>query len=456
MNAYGYSTHPDSAMATEAWGKWSLARLNAYSFGLAGFVLAMDTAVLPILVLDVAPEAAKNTLLGVLGLAGMLAAALVQVPVGWASDRTRSRLGRRLPYMLWACVCIPVALIALAAPLTYSSLLVVWLFIQINSGIAYSPYLASIRELVPSNRMGEAASIKTLLEALGGASILCVAALMVGHYSRPDNPYWLWATLAMFVAAILITASISSTTIYRRMREAGRTAMAAFHRSAMAFPESTSLERLHPDLAWFVASRAAFLAAVVIYTTYGLFFLRDKVQVENPAQALGVAIIGIGGMLVLTTYPSGWLSDRVGRKPVLAVGTVAALLGTIAMMWVSTYLLAVVVASVVGGAVGIIMTTHWALANDLVSPGREAQHMSVVNLGTLMGAAGAKAMGPLPDLVSVWFGPGFGYTALLGASALMLVIGGLLLLKVQVQRPVISPALAVSGVAPPIDPGDAN
>jgi len=439
MNVYSYSTLPGAA-GVNAWGKWSLARLNAYSFGLAGFVLAMDTAVLPILVLDVAPEAAKNTLLGMLGLAGMLAAALVQVPVGWASDRTRSRLGRRLPYMLWACVCIPVALIALATPLTYSSLLVVWLFIQINSGIAYSPYLASIRELVPANRMGVAASIKTLLEALGGASILCVAALLVGHYSRPDDAWWLWATLGMFAVTILATAAISSTTIYRRMRDAGGVATAAFHRAAMAFPESTSMARLHPDLAWFVASRAAFLAAVVIFTTYGLFFLRDKVQVDNPAQALGVAIIGIGGMLILTTYPSGWLSDRIGRKPVLAVGTVAALLSTIVMMWVSTYLLAVLVASVIGGAVGIILTTHWALANDLGTPGREAQHMGAVNLGTLIGAAGAKAIGPLPDLVSVWFGPGFGYTALLGASALLFVVGGLLLVKVRVEHPSVMAA----------------
>lgn len=437
MSAYSYSALTDSASGADAWGKWSLIRLNAYSFGLAGFVLAMDTAVLPILVLEVAPAAAKNTLLGMLGLAGLVAGALVQVPVGWASDRTRSRLGRRLPYILWACVCIPVALIALATPLTYSSLLVVWLFIQINSGIAYSPYLASVRELVPPDRLGVAASIKTLLEALGGASILCLAALMVGHYSAPDSPYWLWATLGLFAVAIFVTAGISSATIYRRMRAAGGVAAASFHRAAMAFPETTSMARLHPDLPWFVASRVAFLAAVVIFTTYGLFFLRDKVMVDNPAQALGVAIIGVGGMLVLTTYPSGWLSDRIGRKPVLAVGAVIALLGTIAMMWVNTYLLAVVVASVIGGAVGVILTTHWALANDLGTPGREAQHMGVVNLGTLIGAAGAKAIGPLPDLVTVWFGPGFGYTALLGASALLFVIGGLLLFKVKVQHPAL-------------------
>ena len=398
------TTLESPTVATLPWGKRSLVMLNAYSFGLAGFILAMDTAVLPILVLEVAPHAAKNTLLGVVGLAGLLATALVQVPVGWASDRTRSRLGRRLPYMLWTCMCIPVGLAGLAMPLSYSSLLVIWMFIQINCGIAYSPYLAAIRELVPANRMGVAASVKTLLEALGGASLLCVAALMVAHYARPDGVVWLWGTLAMLAGALVATSGISSLTIFGRMRQAGGVATATFQRATMTFPESTSMARLHPDLGWFVVSRGAFMAAVIIFTTYGLFFLRDKVQVENPAQALGLAIIGIGGALVITTYPAGWFSDRVGRKPVLVVGAILAVAATVAMMWVSSYFIAVVVASVIGGAVGMILTSHWAMANDLGTSGREAQHMGIVNLGTLFGAAGAKAIGPLPDLVTVWFG----------------------------------------------------
>ena len=422
-------------LAERTWSKRALVSLNFYSFGLAGFILAMDTAVLPILVLEVAPHAAKNTLLGVVGLAGLLATASVQVPVGWASDRTRSRLGRRLPYMLWTCLCIPVGLAGLAMPLNYVSLLVIWMFIQINSGIGYSPYLASIRELVPNNRMGVAASVKTLLEALGGAGVLCLAALMISNYSRPDGVYWLWATLALCAAVLLCTAGASSITIFGRMRQSGGAAAVAFQRAAMAFPESTSMARLHPDLGWFVVSRGAFMAAVVIFTTYGLFFLRDKVQVGNPAEALGLAIIGIGGALVLTTYPAGWMSDRVGRKPVLAAGTVLAVAATLVMMWVNSYFAAVVVASVIGGAVGMILTSHWAMANDLGTDGREAQHMGIVNLGTLIGAAGAKAIGPLPDLVTVWFGPGYGYTALLGASALLFIIGGTLLLKVRLNHP---------------------
>jgi Na+/melibiose symporter-like transporter len=399
----------------------------------------MDTVVIPILVLDVAPESAKNTLLGALGLAGLVAGALVQVPVGWASDRTRSPVGRRLPYMVWGCVCIPIGLAGLAMPLNYGSLLVIWLFIQINVGIGYSPYLAGVRELVPMARMGASASIKTMLEAMGGAVVLCLAAIMVGRDMAPDAPYWLWSTLVMFSGVVLVSAGISALAIYRRMQGSGGAATATFRRAAMSFPESASMARLHPDLGWFVVSRGALLGAVVIFTTYGLFFLRDKVQVDNPAQALGVAIIGIGGMLALTTYPAGWVSDHVGRKPVLFAGTVVAVAATLAMMWVSTYLMAVLVASIIGGSVGVVLSAHWAMANDLGAPGREGQHMGIVNLGSVAGAAGAKAIGPLPDLVTVWYGPGFGYTALIGASALLFIIGGLLLLKVRIRHPNFQP-----------------
>ncbi len=429
----------NAAVAAQQWGKRSLVMLNAYSFGVTGFVLSMDTVILPTLVLEVVPDDAKNTLLGIVGLAGLLATALVQAPVGWASDRTRSPLGRRLPYMIWTCLCVPVGLAGLVTPLNYVSVLVIWMFIQINCGIGYSPYLASVRELVPANRMGVAASVKTLLEALGGAIMLCLAALMLSRYSQPDAAHWLWLTLLMFAVVLVLTSIVSSLTIFSRMRRAGRPASATFHRAAITFPESTSMARLHPHLPWFVVSRSAFIAAVVIFTTYGLFFLRDKVQVDNPAQALGVAIIGIGGALVLTTYPAGWISDRVGRLPVLTVGVLFAVAGAVAMMWVSAYFTAIIVASVIGGAVGVILTIHWAMANDLGARGREAQHMGIVNLGTVIGAAGAKAIGFLPDLVAAIFGPGYGYAALLGASALLFIIGLALLFKVRVNHPAVSP-----------------
>ena len=64
------------------WTNLALLRLNAFGVGINGFYLAIDTVVLPVLVLILAPESMKNTYLAALGLSGLFVAAVIQVIVG--------------------------------------------------------------------------------------------------------------------------------------------------------------------------------------------------------------------------------------------------------------------------------------------------------------------------------------------------------------------------------------
>ena len=153
--------------ADTGWSSLALIRLNAFSFGVSGFILAMDTAVLPVIVLGVAPEALKNTYLAMLGMGGLLVAAVVQPLIGRFSDRTRSPLGRRVPYIGFgtAAVCGSLALVAVAP--NFAALFAAWMFIQANLNVAYGPGMALIRDLVPRSRVGAASSLKILMDAAG-------------------------------------------------------------------------------------------------------------------------------------------------------------------------------------------------------------------------------------------------------------------------------------------------
>ena len=71
-----------SSPAERNWSNLALLRLNAFGVGINGFYFAIDTVVLPVLVLVLAPEALKNTFLAGLGLSGLLVAGLVQVVAG--------------------------------------------------------------------------------------------------------------------------------------------------------------------------------------------------------------------------------------------------------------------------------------------------------------------------------------------------------------------------------------
>jgi MFS family permease len=172
------------------------------------------------------------------------------------------------------------------------------------------------------------------------------------------------------------------------------------------------------------------ITAIFVFPTYGLFFLKDVVGAENPPQTFGIMILSIGGALVISVYPAGWLSDRIGRKPVVIFGGLAAALVSLLLVTADTTLEVVLMASVAGAAVGTVLSASWALANELGTEGREGQHMGIVNLATIAGAASAKVFGPGVDLLNL-ASPGYGYSALLFGCGAAFLVGALLIVPLN-------------------------
>jgi MFS family permease len=412
------------------WGNLDLLRLGAFSFGLNGLILAMDVVILPFLVLLLASEELKNTYVGLLGLSGLGVAALVQAIVGRISDRTQSPLGRRIPYLLWGCTFICIGLIALGLVSNLLTLFLVWLFIQFNVNIAYGPYQALIRDLVPINRIGIASSLKILADAAGGAFLITISAILIGRYAGTGTGNWLWPILAL-LGATLISATIITSVLVRTKEIAN---------DSLTSPWTKKIDRstgLHPQLSRFVISRFLMVTAISVFMTYGLFFLNDVVKLENPAQALGFMIPIIAAAFLFVPYPAGWLSDRIGRKPVVLAGAFGAAIGSMSMLSATNMTDVLIIACVIGMSLGALLSANLALANDLGTRGREGQHMGIVNLATVSGAALAKLLGPGVDLLNQVEAE-MGYTTLLIGCSILFVTGAILLIPLKIGRPNIS------------------
>ena len=138
--------------------------------------------------------------------------------------------------------------------------------------------------------------------------------------------------------------------------------------------------------------------------------------------------------MALGAYSAGWVSDRLGRKPVVLAGTVGAAASTVWMLSAGSATEVMVIATVIGYSVGNLLSANWALANDLGTSGREALHMGVVSLSTIGGAALAKILGPGVDLLNST-SPASGYSALLIGCAALFVLGGILLMPVKTNLP---------------------
>ena len=406
------------------WSQWDLLKLNSFSFGITGFILAMDTIVLPIIVLTVAPEGLKNTYLAILGIGGLAVAALIQPTIGRISDRTRSPIGRRVPFILWGAIFAAIGLIGIRLAPNFGVLFGVWIFMQANINIAYGPGLALIRDLVPLNRIGMASSMKIMSDAAGAAAMIAVTGALIGK----TGSYIDWKWIALGILAILLILPVSVTAI-----RVSRHEFSSRSNSQHQDHKSSYKSVLNRQLNLFLVSRLILITAVTSFQTYGLFFLRDSVGLDNPAEALGRMILVIAGTLAIAVYISGWVSDRVGRKPVAMVGAIGAAISTLWMLTASDSTQVLTIASVIGASVGVLLSATWALANELADESQSGLHIGIINLATIGGAATAKLLGPIIDGLNQIPGrsDGFGYQALITADAAFFLIGALLLMPLK-------------------------
>ncbi len=122
------------------WRTIEAVHLAAFSFGLVAVSTALGALVLPLKVLQVAPESAKNTYLAVLATSGLLVALSVQPIAGHLIDRaTRNGVHRR-PFIVIGTALSAVALAGLGVASSYPALVVAAIALQLFANIAIASY----------------------------------------------------------------------------------------------------------------------------------------------------------------------------------------------------------------------------------------------------------------------------------------------------------------------------
>ncbi|MCH7890605.1 MAG: MFS transporter, partial [Gemmatimonadetes bacterium] len=223
----------------------------------------MDTVILPVIVLTVAPDEFKNTYLAVLGISGLLMAAVVQPTIGRISDRTQSPLGRRVPFILWGSIFAAIGLIGVRLAPNFGVLFGVWIFIQANVNIAYGPGLALIRDCVPLNRIGMASSMKIMSDAAGGAVMIAVTGALIGKTGTSLD--WQWLTMGILALALIVAISITSVQISRRESTYSLKPRLDSQRRDV---ESSFRSMMNPQLGLFLVSRLLLITAIASFQTY--------------------------------------------------------------------------------------------------------------------------------------------------------------------------------------------
>jgi len=381
----GHAEPADAAGGRRHGFRRLLVSLGVANGALSALYAGILTVLLPLQVEHI-DRAHKVAALGIVS--GVSAGfALVFNPIGGAlSDRTRSRFGRRAPWLISTPVAVIVTLALLARAGSVLLVAVAWCLAQAVANLYQAPLTAVIPDRVSRQRRGAASAVAGVSSVLGGVAGVGLASQFTGHLG------WGYLTLGVLLAAtaaylVVSTADAPAAGLPRPPRDTRRPAarLAGFL-SALR----------HRDFALVFASRATAILGYYLVISYELYILTDYIALPGPMRptqgvTILAAISAIGALLASAI--AGPVSDRLDRrKPFVVISSVVAGAGCVLPVLSPTFRTVEIFAAFAGIAFGCYLSVDAALVT-LVLPRSEdaARDLGVLNIAN----AGPQVLAPL-------------------------------------------------------------
>ncbi|MFC4775899.1 SLC45 family MFS transporter [Paenibacillus sp. GCM10023252] len=334
-------------------------------------------------------------------------ALFLQPWIGNRSDRTDTRFGRRMPYLL---IGMPLAAVFVALVPYHTGLVTLVLFMVLMNlamSIYRSPTIALMPDLTPDAKRTKANGIINFMGGVGG--ILAFGGGSILYRNSQSAPFLVAAaiTLAAMVVLLLVIKEKRDALSYTPAERQGRIRL----RGEL---DRTTVLLLLAIFFWFVS----YQGVEALFTLYGT----NQLGLEDSVASFSLTFFSL--FFVLFAIPSGWLGNRFGKKRIILIGIAGLVLvfGSITFVE-SVFMLRVMLA--IGGV-------FWACINInsypfIVSTGSEQSIGTRTGLYYLVSSLAAITSPPLLGLIV----DEFGYGSLFYCASLGMVVALLFVLLVK-------------------------
>lgn len=274
---------------------------------------------------------------------------------GSLSDRTDTRIGKRLPFIMGGTLLAVTFLILLSAADRRESLIMfmaVLFLLLLSMGLYRSPAVALMPDLTPNRLRSKANAVINLMGAVGGVYALLMIKLLVGAGERPDYlPLFMsiGGLMLMAVAVLFLTVKEKKAAMQMAEEEAATaeaTAAAAMTEAATAEIKDAAKQinaagktimpkEVKRSMIFLLVSIFLWFMAYNAVTTAFSRYTRVVWHMEGGsfADCLMVATVAA----ILSYIPIGNIASRAGRKKTIMAGIVLMSLCYLAAVFAGVY-----------------------------------------------------------------------------------------------------------------------
>jgi MFS family permease len=315
-----------------------------------------------------------------------IAAITLQPFFGALSDRTDTKYGRRMPFLL---VGIPVsAVFFFLIPYEFNlvSLIAIVMCFNITMSIYRAPTVALMPDLTPSPLRSKANGI---INFMGGFGALLAYFAGSRLYDHGRHLPFMGTSLLMLLSILILYKSIKEPAA-PALEDKESTGITAAFREILSGNDKSALFLLFAIFFWFIG----YQGVETLFTLYGVKYL----GIKESAAALTLGFFSFS--FLVFAIPSGFLATRIGRKRTIKAGLIG-LMSVFVVILFSRNIAVIRALMLIGGMFwAFVNINSYPMVVEMTTDGKIGAYTGIYYFFSSMAAIlGPPIFGKLIDLV---------------------------------------------------------
>lgn len=307
----------------------------------------------------------KASSLALVNSVSVLLVMILQPIIGTLSDRTRSRWGRRAPFVAGGAVAGAALIVLMPSVPSIAVLVVVWSLIQVTANLGGGPLSATVADRVPEERLATVSAVTGLAVYASAIVGAVVAGILFNTIGLAAYYPFAIALLVLTIPFLLLARDRSSRSMVSEPMRV-RTIFASF---------IVALRDRDYRLAWI--SKVLFWTGLGIGSTYGIYMLQSYISpalsATEAAQITPMILIAALPATLLSMAIAGRLSDRLQKRKPFVIAAALILAVSLLVPWAWPSLPAMFIQAILGGmGLGAYLVVDQALFIDLLPDQKSA------------------------------------------------------------------------------------